>query len=117
VKSRLVEYLPELGFDFERAYLARINGALQPVAIIGGVIVNIYTKPTLLEIGVACCNPLDTKCAVDWPLSVTVEVDNGDGPHQEVIPNTTADRFVVAAARHYLKLLETGAELVEGMSL
>jgi hypothetical protein len=91
VNSRFVEYLPQPGFDFQRAYVARVSRVLQPVAVIGGVLVNIYTKPTLLEIGVACCNPFDAKWHTDWPLSVTVEIDNGDGPYQTVLPNTSAD--------------------------
>jgi hypothetical protein len=101
------------GFEFERAYIATIDGAPVPVAIMGGVECRIETKPGPLMDALAFCQPVNPKLADDWPVSVTVEdPENGE----RVLWNMTADPRVVSAARRYWELAAAGRATI-GTSL
>lgn len=102
---KLIEFLPEPGFEFQGASVRVVDGELTAVARIGDEPCRITTKPSLLEIGVATCIPLRPELAEDWPLSVTIENDEGD---RKVIECATADPAVVAAARRFNKLADAG---------
>lgn len=78
-------------FKFERAFLA----ADQPRALISGVLCNLDTKPNLLELGLAFCQPTNPTLAEDWPVYTDVEV-NGVADRWW---NVTADPETVRAAR------------------
>lgn len=97
---KLIEFLPEPGFEFERAFVANVDGELTAVAVVGGYQCRIETKPTLLEIGVASCIPILALLEV-WPLSVRIELEDGE---IRTLEEATADPAVVAAAKRFNEL-------------
>jgi hypothetical protein len=100
------------GYQFERAFIAELNGAAVPVAMMGGVEFNIDTKPGPLADGLAFCQPYNPRLAQN--SSVSVLVDRGSGP--EWLSNLTNDPRIVAAARRFAEL-EAAGRAVVGVSL
>jgi hypothetical protein len=92
----------EEGFEFERAWITMVDGRPAPVALVGGILCNIETKETLLDAGIAFCQPVDPEWAANWPLSLTIDVQPGDPPlHANCV---TANERIVAAARRFHEL-------------
>lgn len=111
---KLIEYLPEAGFEFRSAFVLNQGGELVAAAWLGPVRAIITTKPSLLEIGVASCIPFEPEKFVDaWPFEVTIENEDGD---RELLQNATADPQVLAAASRFNELAVAG-QLREGMGL
>lgn len=104
----------EDNYTFDRAWIAEENGELVPRALFGGVLVNIESKPTLLEAGIAFCEPIDGTAPDAWPVNVRVEHQE-DG-FQESLWNCTGNPRIVAAARKFARLMSSG-EAREGMEL
>jgi len=104
----------EEGVEFERAWIAMDDGRPAPVAMVGGILCDIETKETLLNAGIAFCQPVDSKLASIWPLSLTIEVQPGAPPlHANW---ATANERIVAAARRFHELAISG-QATEGTPL
>lgn len=107
----------EDNFQFERAFVVEENGALGARAIFGGTLCDIETKKTLLNLGIANCAPVDGTPEDSWPVSVVIEKHQEDAdPYQETLWNATANPRIVAAARRFSELLQSG-NIQPGMEL
>lgn len=93
------------GMAFEAAFIREENGALVPRCVFGGHICNIDTKPGPLADGIAWCQPVDGTPEEEWPLWVKIEKDG----FEDTRFNMTDDPRVVAAARKFAELQESGA--------
>ncbi len=100
---RIIESVED-NYTFERAWIAREDGALVPRALFGGVLVNIDTKPGPLADGLAWCEPIDGTPADAWPVHVRVERDG----IEETLWTMTANPRIVAAARQFAGLMAAG---------
>lgn len=97
---------------FERAFITVANGALAPRVVVSGVLCILGDKETLLEAGLAFCQPEDPSLAEHWPVYTDAIVD-GQPMRLWCVTNQPD---VVRAARRFHSLCLAG-ELREGMSL
>jgi hypothetical protein len=79
---------------FERAYLE----GDQAHGVVSGTICNLNSKPTLLDAGLAFCQPLDPGEAENWPVYSDLETGGVVGRFW----NITNDPATVQAARELL---------------
>jgi hypothetical protein len=99
-------------FKFERAFVASHWGELIAVAVVSGVECNISTKPLLLHLGMAVCDPIDQSLVENWPVYVDVEI-NGLARREFGL---TTNPGVLMAAKKFAELDENG-KIVNGMTL
>ena len=99
-------------FRFERAAVVDRDGAIEAHTWISGVECLLGTKETLINAGLAFCQPVDSLAAEWWPVYSDLEIDG----RRERRDNITADPATVAAARHFAELQAAG-DLVVGMEL
>lgn len=93
--------------DYALERLAVVSGedGLELHGWFDGTECRLEAKPSWLAGGLLACHPLDETLALDWPMTVRVEVD---GSRPQLIDNVTAEPRAVAAFRAFKEAIANG---------
>lgn len=102
--------------QLQQAWLGEDPFGHFPVAFarVNGVLCRIETPPGLVESGVARCYPAYGQDMAAWPMGIRVRW--AESTREETLWGHTSEPRIVAAARRYLELRESG-KLVCGADL
>jgi hypothetical protein len=95
---------------FERAFIGRDdNGEFIPLCLFSGILCELGTKESPLEIGFVSCEPVDINLLADWPLYVVLKKETAQGEaYTEQSNNCTGNARAVQAVRRFLELTASG---------
>lgn len=95
---------------FDRAFIGRDDsGEFVPLCLFSGILCELGTKPSTLEIGFVACWPLDANRLENWPISVTLEKETTSGEkYTDLMEHCTGNARAVQAVRKFLDLVNSG---------
>lgn len=108
MKITLLERLED-DFPITRIWIGELDGIPVGYALVGGVKCDIYTKPALLEAGLASINPVEALPLQSWPMQARALVIYDDGSTEErLFEAVSADARLVDAVRKMQALFLDG---------
>lgn len=92
-------------YALERLAVVRGEDGLELRGWFGGTECRLEAKPSWLAAGLVACHPLDDTLALDWPMTVRIEIDDSA---PQLVDNVTAEPRAAAALRRLAKAMEDG---------